>query len=338
MTYRLLLFFSAFIFFTSTILGQVTIGSGDAPQDFSVLELISSSQSPKGLRLPHLSSQDIIDLDLASLTEPAKSKAIGLMIYNTDDSVIEYWDGSKWVRARQVAPWLISGSSNIATLNTQNIYQTGQVSIGSPSSSDPSAMLNITSADKGVLIPRVALNSRTDKASINGNNPTEGLLVYNMGTDPAFPLSGFMYWNGEEWKILVMTDAVEPEISNLYCDAAVLTPSTYQQGVAYKGILEVPYDGGNGGSYEIGTLISGVSGMNGLTVQLQPGTLGRGAGKLVYAVTGTPTASSPQTSTLPVSFTDKNTTHSCQAVVGIANARIENRDPYLSGCNDNGRR
>jgi hypothetical protein len=71
----------------------------------------------------------------------------------------------------------------------------------------PSAMLEIQSTNKGLLIPRTS-----DK--FNVANPTEGLLVYETGTN-----AGFYFWNGtawqcmsccgstnEDWKIIGSTD------------------------------------------------------------------------------------------------------------------------------------
>jgi len=59
---------------------------------------------------------------------------------------------------------------------------------------DASAILDITAADKGLLIPRVALNDHTTAAPVT--SPTEGLLIYNAtGTEA----HGFWYWDGSQW-------------------------------------------------------------------------------------------------------------------------------------------
>lgn len=63
---------------------------------------------------------------------------------------------------------------------------------------DPSAELDITSADKGLLIPRVELtNDLTNPAPVT--NPAVGLLVFNIGTNQ---VPGFYYWNGDGWYFL----------------------------------------------------------------------------------------------------------------------------------------
>lgn len=58
------------------------------------------------------------------------------------------------------------------------------------SSADPSAMLEIKSTDKGLLIPRMTEAERDNIAT-----PAEGLMVYQTdGTE------GFWYYNGTSWK------------------------------------------------------------------------------------------------------------------------------------------
>ena len=59
---------------------------------------------------------------------------------------------------------------------------------------DSSAILDITSTNKGLLIPRVTLNDHTTPDPVA--NPATGLLIYNAnGTEP----HGFWYWDGTEW-------------------------------------------------------------------------------------------------------------------------------------------
>ncbi|MCP4091246.1 MAG: hypothetical protein GY746_15860 [Gammaproteobacteria bacterium] len=55
------------------------------------------------------------------------------------------------------------------------------------SDADPSAMLDVMSTDKGLLIPRVPFASRPV-------NPANGLLIYQTDSVP-----GFYYYNGSEW-------------------------------------------------------------------------------------------------------------------------------------------
>lgn len=59
-----------------------------------------------------------------------------------------------------------------------------------------SALLDVKSTNKGVLLPRVALNSLTDNATVT--SPINGLLVYNNGTG-SLTDKGVYYWNDSVW-------------------------------------------------------------------------------------------------------------------------------------------
>ena len=67
-----------------------------------------------------------------------------------------------------------------------------QVGIGT-TSPNASSMLDITSTNSGLLIPRVALVSTADVTTIA--SPITSLLVYNSGFAP----NGYYYWNGSIW-------------------------------------------------------------------------------------------------------------------------------------------
>lgn len=64
------------------------------------------------------------------------------------------------------------------------------------SSADGSAMLDVKSSDKGMLIPRVALTGTSDITTIS--SPVESLMVYNTAT-AGDVTPGFYYWNGTAW-------------------------------------------------------------------------------------------------------------------------------------------
>ncbi|UPT71409.1 MAG: hypothetical protein M0D53_03180 [Flavobacterium sp. JAD_PAG50586_2] len=67
-----------------------------------------------------------------------------------------------------------------------------QVGIGT-TSPNTSSILDITSTNSGLLIPRVALTSISDITTIV--SPATSLLVYNSGFAP----NGYYYWNGTVW-------------------------------------------------------------------------------------------------------------------------------------------
>lgn len=61
---------------------------------------------------------------------------------------------------------------------------------------DTSAVLDVYSTSKGMLMPRVALTSTTD--SITVTSPVSSLLLYNTATaDDVTP--GYYFWNGSNW-------------------------------------------------------------------------------------------------------------------------------------------
>jgi hypothetical protein len=69
--------------------------------------------------------------------------------------------------------------------------------------SNSSAMLDVASNNKGVLIPRVSLTSTTDIRTIV--SPATSLLIYNLttvGTPPNNVSPGYYYWTGVKWSLL----------------------------------------------------------------------------------------------------------------------------------------
>lgn len=103
----------------------------------------------------------------------------------------------------------------------------GQVAInqdGSPPHS--SAILDINSEDKGLLIPRVSLSGPNNAAPIT--DPVVGLIVFNTG--PVLP-QGIYYWRGTGWTEFItdeepFTGAAYAEIYEVNESGTDLTLST----------------------------------------------------------------------------------------------------------------
>jgi hypothetical protein len=79
----------------------------------------------------------------------------------------------------------------------------GQVGIGT---TIPTAALDVTSTNSGVLVPRVVLTSINAYAPVlnpqTGLAPITGTLIWNTATAGVFPnnvIPGFYYWNGLIW-------------------------------------------------------------------------------------------------------------------------------------------
>lgn len=93
-------------------------------------------------------------------------------------------DSSKW------------GKSNSLTYNKN----AGTVGIGTGNVADTNAALEVRSANKGLLIPRLMLSSRTNTSPLAAH--VAGMLVYNTataGTAPNNVFPGFYYNTGSIW-------------------------------------------------------------------------------------------------------------------------------------------
>jgi len=82
-----------------------------------------------------------------------------------------------------------SSADNRWTLTGSDIYSNnaGGIGIGTAAAPNASAMLEITSTNKGILIPRVTQANRPA-------TPATGLLIYQTDNTP-----GFYYYNGSSW-------------------------------------------------------------------------------------------------------------------------------------------
>src|SRR6266700_2301966 len=73
------------------------------------------------------------------------------------------------------------------------------VGIGT-SSPNTSAILELKSSNKGLLVPRINLVSETDDVTIP--SPAMFLLIFN--TNASLPVGqGFYFWNGAKWSKLI---------------------------------------------------------------------------------------------------------------------------------------
>lgn len=297
---------------------QVTIGADESSVEGSLLQLKDKIgiiddgvNASKGFNLPRVNLTDAANLFPMFLTDPdistsgaspvyTANKATldlthkGLMVYNINATApfvqgVYIWNGAKWVLAGGNEPWRVSGSTNEAVSNTENIYQMGQVAIGTAAAADPTAILNVVATNKGVLLPRVALTSSTDATTIP--NPTTGLLVYNTGTSGTFSTVGYMYWNGTAWKMFASTSS-EAATATLNCSSASMSPAQQIAGntaIIAGTVLQIPYTGSNGGSYNGATLVSTTN--SGVTAVASDNILSVGNGVISFALSGIPTTS-----------------------------------------------
>ncbi|WP_336069157.1 hypothetical protein [Mesoflavibacter sp. CH_XMU1404-2] len=83
-----------------------------------------------------------------------------------------------------------------------------QVGIGTTNPTS-SSILDIVSTNKGVLLPRIFLNSTTDVSTIS--TPATGLLIYNTATISDV-VPAFYYWNGMQW-VKISNDEIKDDWS-----------------------------------------------------------------------------------------------------------------------------
>ena len=103
---------------------------------------------------------------VAGPTGPTGFLPNGTQIGNTT-----YWNGTQWV------------------VNSNNLFNNGSnVAIGT-TQVDTSALLNLSSTNSGLLMPRM---TKTQRDAIS--SPATGLLIYQMDNTP-----GFYYYNGTAW-------------------------------------------------------------------------------------------------------------------------------------------
>jgi len=159
--------------------------------------------------------------------------------------------------------------SSTGTLQAQNI-------IGG-ANGDASAILDLQSSSKGLLIPRM---TSTERSAIAG--PAAGLMIYNTTLSCIEINIGSS--SSPDWLCL----AGAGKVASLDCSGAVQTGSLVP-GTAASGVsVALNYTGGNGNNYGGQTVTS--TGVTGLTATLGPGTFAGSGGSLTYTISGTPSA------------------------------------------------
>jgi hypothetical protein len=135
-------------------------------------------------------------------------------------------------------------------------FTLSQVAVNNTGASpDGSAMLDVNSESKGILIPRVTLNSVTDNLT-PVNIPANGLLVFNQGGNVA---QGFYFWSGQKWSNLTSIETVENIVNGSNESSAFGEVYEYNTIGAYSSI-SIP-SAGSYGSWTTGSQgdINGIS-------------------------------------------------------------------------------
>lgn len=121
---------------------------------------------------------------------------------------------------------------------------------------DTSAMLDVFSADKGILIPRIALTDTADGITIL--SPAHSLMVFNTGTGGGLT-EGFYYNEGTSvsphWVELV-TNPVNQSLNLAGNKIINLATCTDDNDAANKAYVDAAVAGGGGGGNNVGANIS----------------------------------------------------------------------------------
>jgi len=94
-------------------------------------------------------------------------------------------------------------------IGTTGIYAQNIGINATGSNPDASAILDVESSDKGMLIPRVALVATNNSAPVS--TPATSLLVYNTATSGSGVTAvapGFYYWNGTDWEKMITGNTI----------------------------------------------------------------------------------------------------------------------------------
>ncbi len=157
---------------SSTTTGSLRPGGGvsintnpaTAPDSSAMLDVNNPS---RGIRIPR-TNPDLI-------TTPST----GLIVYNTLTNLINYYNGSAWRELCAISTGISGGTGNQSALG---------VSINSNGTTiHPSAILEISALDKGILIPRLTASQRS------GLSPVAGLTIYNLNSNE------IEFYNGSGW-------------------------------------------------------------------------------------------------------------------------------------------
>ncbi|CAD7811809.1 hypothetical protein CHRY9390_02419 [Chryseobacterium aquaeductus] len=306
----------AVLLFSLTVSAQVGINNSSPQATLDIAAKTTDGSKAEGIIAPRLTGDQIQAGDAqytaaqkgtilyatAAATTPSSKTA------NITAEGFYFFDGTAWQKISGGASsgdttndaWVNDTTNTMVKLGTNAdatartagtefvVKDNGAVGIGT-STPDASAALDITSTNKGMLIPRVALTGTTDVTTIA--SPATGLMAYNTGT-AGLSFKGFVFWNGTEWRSVNNNPTIAPAITALKCTDAYLEPNILTAGVAYNGVLKVPYTGGNGGLFSAGTAINSTVN-TGLTATLNSGELENGTGVLSYTVSGIPSQNSP---------------------------------------------
>lgn len=278
------LLFSFVILTASSVFGQVGVNT-ETPSATLDVTASTSTTTADGIIAPRVTLADLQTKD-ATYT----SSQTGALVYVTDNTGTPagktaqittvgyyYFDGSAWqsIGGRITVasePWLVQSDTREATSNTDNIYQTGKVAIGSNTSGDNQFYVNgLTSINGATSI--TGTTSITGNATVTGNSTLgDGVYVTSDGsigvgtTTPTAQIS--IVGDSNTKKTFSLKDAVVDATGEGYT-GKVLTSDAFGNGSWLK----------PGTSYAImGTITANTAGTSGNLEDYMPTTFSNNVG------------------------------------------------------------
>ncbi len=155
--------------------GGMAINETGAPANNSAILDVNSTK--RGLLIPRT-------------TESFLTPIAGLIYYDNSLNSLRYYNGTSWKNVCETFITTITGTGSLTTLGVA-INITGD-------KPDSSAILDIKSGNKGLLMPRMTTTEREQIL------PVIGLIIYNTTTNT------IDYYNGAEWSKLETATPVQP--------------------------------------------------------------------------------------------------------------------------------
>lgn len=173
----------------------------------------------------------------------------------------------------------VTAASSLASLSCLALSLTTLLFTAKASAqTEPSALLEVQSTNKGFLLSRMTKAQRDSipmpATGLMIFSTTSGSLEINMGT-PAAP----------NWYRFMLAG----EVASLNCAGATLSSGITSSTPVSDVTVSVPYSGGNGAAHSGQTATSTL--IAGLKATLPAGNFANGAGTLLYEISGTPATS-----------------------------------------------
>jgi formylglycine-generating enzyme required for sulfatase activity len=205
---------------------QVTIGSKKIPSPFSILELISGSESNngnRGLRLPQLTTAQCERLQ-SNFGDKATEEAVGLRIFNISTRCVETWNGSGWIQSCAPVSPFDAASCGIDPSEGDKTFTCSE---------DPNAVAYEWFVDD------VSRGETTTNSITFASAQTPALVTVACLYSPAFLKPTMIYVEGSSsWKYGSSNLSTEADIPNFWMSE---TPVTQAQFAAVMGGVNPSY-------------------------------------------------------------------------------------------------